>query len=68
MMVLNFIVVLGFTTDGEFNSLCWKGRSRPLTLLEIRSAVRSTYQRKGLKSLMKMLIFNWYKINFSMGD
>lgn len=46
---------LGFTTDGEFNSLRWKGQSRPLTVLEIKSAVRSTYQRRGFKSLMSML-------------
>lgn len=49
------LVNVGFTTDGEFNSLRWKGRSRPLTVLEIKSTVRSVYQRKGLKSLLSML-------------
>ena len=28
-----FELFAGFTTNGEFNSLRWKGNSRPLTIL-----------------------------------
>lgn len=58
-MLLNHLLkitqLIGFTTNGEFNSLRWKGNSRPLTVLQIKSEVRSIYQRKGLQSLLAMI-------------
>ncbi len=45
----------GLTTNGEFNSLWWKGNSRPLCVLHIKSQARSKFQCKGLKTLMDML-------------
>lgn len=46
---------IGFTTNGEFNSLRWKDNTRPLTVLQVKSEVRSRYQHKGFKTLMEML-------------
>ena len=47
--------LLRFTTNGEFNSLRWKGNKRPLSVLQVRSDVRAWYQRKGLNTLMEMI-------------
>ena len=45
----------GFTTNGEFNSLRWKGNKRPLTVLQVKTEARKAYKSKGLKTLMNML-------------
>ena len=45
----------GFTTDGEFNSLRWKGNTRPLTVLQVKTDARKVYQSKGFKTLMNVL-------------
>ena len=47
--------ITGFTTNGEFNSLRWKGNTRPLTILQVRTEARLKYQNKGLKTLMDMV-------------
>lgn len=47
--------ITGFTTDGEFNSLRWRGNDRPLTVLQVRSNVLAKYQRKGLKAMLEMI-------------
>lgn len=49
------ILLAGFTTNGEFNSLRWKGNKHPLTVLQVRTEARSKYQRKGLSTLLNML-------------
>ena len=49
------MVILGFTSDGEFNSLRWKGNTRPLTVLQVKTEARAKYQNKGLKTLLEML-------------
>lgn len=49
------ILVKGFTTNGEFNSLRWKGNQRPLTVLDVKRKARSKYKNKGFRTLIKML-------------
>ena len=49
------IIIIGFTSNGEFNSLRWKGNTRPLTVLQVRSEARSKYQNKGVRTLLDML-------------
>ena len=39
------MVILGFTSDGEFNSLRWKGNTRTLTVLQVKTEARAKYQR-----------------------
>ena len=45
----------GFTTNGEWNSLRLKGRTRPLSVIEIRRCVRVKYARMGKKRMLEML-------------
>lgn len=40
------------TTDGEFNSLHWKGNTHPLTVLQIKSEARSCYRHKKMQGSM----------------
>lgn len=49
------IIIIGFTSNGEFNSLRWKGNTRPLTVLQVRSEARSKYKNKGFRTLSDML-------------
>ena len=46
---------LGFVTDGEWNSLCTKGNTRPLSVLQIRADVRTKYSHMRLKKITGML-------------
>lgn len=48
-------LVIGLTTDGEFNSLRWHGRTRPLTILQLRTESRAQYQNKSYKTMIEML-------------
>ena len=48
-------VHVGFSTNGEFNTLRVKGHTRPVSVLEIRRLSRAKYARKGYKMLMGML-------------
>ncbi len=43
--LLNNYLVVGFCSDGEFNSLRNRGYTRPLSVFAIRSDVRSKYAR-----------------------
>lgn len=52
---LYFVLHIGLVTNGEWNSLRTKGNTRPLSVLEIRSNVRSKYGRTGQKKMKKML-------------
>lgn len=54
-VVLLFILTLGFTTNGEWNSLRTKGNTRPLSVLQIRSDVRAKYAKLKAKKLIRML-------------
>ena len=45
----------GFTSDGEWNTLRSKGRTRPLSILQVRSDARAKYARMKEKKLMGML-------------
>ena len=45
----------GLVTNGEWNSLRTAGNTRPLSVFQIRSNVRSKYSRMGETKLMKML-------------
>ena len=47
---------LGFATDGEFNSLRWKGNTRPLSILQIRSQSRAKYVNRGKNVMTEMLL------------
>ena len=52
---LYIYMYVGITTNGEFNSLRWKGNTRPLTVLQLKREARAKYQNKGLKSLLDMI-------------
>lgn len=48
-------IMPGFSTNGEWNSLRSKGKTRPISVFEIRSQVRRKYQRLGFKALVGMI-------------
>lgn len=50
------IISVGFTTDGEFNTLRWKGNTRPLTVLQLKREACAKYQNKGEKTLLHMIM------------
>ena len=52
------IILLGFTTDGEWNSLRTKGNTRPLSVFQIRANVRAKYSHISLKKLLRMITFS----------
>ena len=49
------LLILGFTTDGEWNSLQTKGNTRPLSIFQIRSDSRDKFSHMGLKKMIKMI-------------
>lgn len=53
--VMCSVVLVGFTTNGEFNSLRWRGNTRPLTILQLMRESRAQFQNKGFKTLLDML-------------
>ena len=48
-------ILLGFTTNGEWNSLRAQGNTRPLSVLQLRSIARSKYCHMGYQKMMGML-------------
>ena len=48
-ILLTIILHLGFVSNGEFNYLRTKGIARPLSVLQIRSAVHKKYSQLGAK-------------------
>ena len=46
---------MGFVSNGEFNYLRSKGYSRPLSVLQIGTAVRNKYSRISQTVLLDML-------------
>ena len=53
--IILFEMHAGCSTDGEWNSIRSKGRKRPISIFEIRSRVRRTYQRLGITKLRGMI-------------
>ena len=51
-MVCYKIGCLGFVTDGEFGSLRQYGRTRPLTIFQIRNTIKNKYLKKKSKALL----------------
>jgi len=51
-------LLLGIVSDGEFNYLCMKGYTRPLSVLQIRADVCRKYSRLSSKKLLAMLTPN----------
>ena len=49
------LLILGFTTDGEWNSLRTKGNTWPLSIFQIRSDARANFSDMGLKKMIKMI-------------
>ena len=45
----------GFSSNGEWNSLCSKGNTRPLTIFEVRSRARSVFSHCSVKMMVGML-------------
>ena len=41
--------------DGEWNSLCIKGNSRPLSVFQIHADVRSKYNCISMKKMVEMI-------------
>ena len=50
-----FMDFVGFTTDGEWNTLRTKGNSRPLSVFQIRADVRSKYNCASMKKMVEMI-------------
>ena len=46
---------VGFCSNGEYNSLRNQGYTRPLSILRIRSDVRSKYARMSKQAMLAML-------------
>ena len=46
---------VGFTTNGEWNSLRAQGNTRPLSVVQLRSIARSKYSHMGYKKMCGML-------------
>ena len=59
--------ITGFITNGEWNNLRLKGRTRPLSIIQIRASVRAKYGRMGYKRMLGMLtpICKYYIVFFS---
>ena len=51
----HLVFVVGFCSDGEFNSLRNRGYTRPLSLFAVRSDVRSKYSRMSISTMKAML-------------
>ena len=49
------IMCIGFSTDGEWNSLRMKGNTRPLSVLEVRTRARNSCSRLSHKKMIGML-------------
>ncbi len=47
--------IIGFSSNGEFNSMRATGYTRPLSVLSIRSTVRAKYGRLSEKTMLAML-------------
>ena len=47
--------ILGFTSNGEHNSIRNRGYTRPLSVFQIRSDLRSKYSRMSERALADML-------------
>ena len=50
-----YVYLLGFSSDGEYNSMRNKGYTRPLSVLQIRSTIRAKYSRLSKKVMLEML-------------
>jgi len=48
--------VLGFTTDGEFNTLCTKGVNRPTSIIQIKKDLKEKVAAMKPKDLTAYLI------------
>jgi hypothetical protein len=46
--------ILGFTTDGEFNSLRTKGKTRPISVVEIIMMVKREAKSINVNTLTKI--------------
>ena len=46
---------VGFCSNGEYNSLRNQGYTRPLSILRIRSDIRSRYARMSKQAMLAML-------------
>lgn len=54
-LVLLLTLISGFTSNGEHNSIRNRGYTRPLTVLQIRSDIRTKYSRLSETALTEML-------------
>ena len=50
-----FVICVGFCSNGEHNVLRSQGYTRPLSILKIRSTVRSKYAKMSKSRMIKML-------------
>ena len=48
-------ILLGFTSNGEYNAMRNRGYTRPLSVLQIRSDIRSKYARLSKRTMQRML-------------
>lgn len=47
--------ILGFVSNGEFNSMRVKGYTRPLSVLQIKADCRKKYSKMAKRSMLEML-------------
>ena len=52
---ITFTCMIGFVSDGEFNFLCAKGYTRPLSVLHIRSRVWNIYSRMSVRKMLTLI-------------
>ncbi len=50
-----YLLLLGFCSDGEFNSMRNRGYTRPISVFLIRSQVRAKYARLSESTMLAML-------------
>lgn len=55
IITYNNMLHAGFVSDGEYNSFRYKGYTRPLSILQLRSDARKKYHVKGVRSMKAML-------------
>jgi hypothetical protein len=48
-------VILGFCSNGEYNSMRSKGENRPVSIFQIRSVARKKFSNLGIKTMKEML-------------
>lgn len=52
---IRIVINVGFTSNGEYNTLRCKGNTRPLSVLQLKANSRAKYGAMGVQKMMAML-------------